>query len=130
MRALLFLVCGVIAAAQTPVLPRCTQPGQVPTTAIVTIGGISLPVFVCAVPSTPTPAPSFVDGETPGGTIDGINAAFTLASVPNPAASVHLHRNGIRLSPGADFTLQGAAITFKPGAIPQPGDILTADYRK
>jgi hypothetical protein len=72
---------------------------------------------------------TFVDVETPGGTIDGINTAFTLAQAPAPAASLLLFRNGLLQRAGVDFSLSGAAVTFLAGSIPQPGDLLQANYR-
>jgi hypothetical protein len=75
------------------------------------------------------PAGNFVDGETPAGTLDGVNVTFTLAQMPSPYASLKLYRNGIRLKLGADYTLAGATITFVPAATPQAGDLLLADYR-
>lgn len=75
------------------------------------------------------PAATYVDGEVPGGAIDGTNAAFTLAAVP-AASSLKLYRNGIRLTQGSDYTLSGQAITFAAGAVPQPNDSLMADYRR
>jgi len=71
----------------------------------------------------------FVDGETPAGTIDGINTTFTLAAIPNPASSLQLFRNGLLQRPGVDYTLSGATITFAAPSIPQPGDVLLAWYR-
>lgn len=68
--------------------------------------------------------------ETPGGAIDGINAAFTLATTPVPAISLLLTRNGLlqRAGSGNDFTLSGSTITFESSAIPQTGDWLLASY--
>ncbi len=71
----------------------------------------------------------FADAETPGGTIDGVNDAFTLADPPNPPESLTLTRNGVVQEPGVEFTLVGAGITFLAGAIPQSGDALLAWYR-
>jgi hypothetical protein len=57
--------------------------------------------------------PSFADDETPAGTIDGVNAVFTLAHSPNPAGSLELFKNGLVQRPaGADYTLAGSTITF------------------
>lgn len=72
----------------------------------------------------------FVDEETPTGSVDGVNATFTLSSMPSPAISLKLFRNGIRMKAGADFTLSGSTVTFVTGAIPQAGDLLLADYRR
>lgn len=71
----------------------------------------------------------FIDGETPSGTIDSVNNAFTLAQTPNPAASLAVYRNGIRLSTGLDYTLSGNGITFTSGIVPQIGDVLRCYYR-
>jgi hypothetical protein len=72
---------------------------------------------------------SFVDAEVPAGTLDGVNAAFTLANAPNPPSSVQLFRNGLLLRQGGDFSLSGSSLTFLAGAIPQPGDALLGSYR-
>ena len=66
---------------------------------------------------------TFIDGEVPAGTINGTNAAFTLANVPNPSTSLALFRNGLLLTQGGDYTLSSNAITFQTGALPQPGDV-------
>ena len=69
-----------------------------------------------------------VDGELPGGTLDGSNTSFTLANAPTPSTTLHLYQNGLRLQSGVDYVLTGSVITFL--AIPQPGDALPlADYR-
>ena len=73
--------------------------------------------------------PQFSDGEVPGGTVDGVNATFTLANTPSPAASLVLFRNGIAQQPGVDYTVSGATVQFAFGALPQPGDTLLAWYR-
>jgi hypothetical protein len=71
----------------------------------------------------------FVDGEYPAGTLDGLNATFTLTNVPNPASSVQMFRNGLFLKPGADYTVSGNSVTFLAGAVPQPGDAMLTYYR-
>jgi len=71
----------------------------------------------------------FVDSETPGGTLNGTSASFTLANTPNPAASLEIFRNGLLLNQGNDYTLSGNAITFLSASIPQSGDTLLASYR-
>ncbi len=82
-----------------------------------------------AIPGMLTAA-NFVDNEVPTGTVNGTNVDFTLASTP-AAGSLHLHKNGLRQSPGAskDYTITGATITFVAGNVPQSGDLLLADYR-
>ncbi|HTW65383.1 MAG TPA: hypothetical protein VME17_12230 [Bryobacteraceae bacterium] len=72
---------------------------------------------------------TFIDAETPSGTLDGVNAAFVLANVPNPPSSLALFRNGLLLEQGADYTLTANNITFQTGAVPQPTDVLIASYR-
>ena len=73
--------------------------------------------------------PIYADDETPSGTVDGSNTAFTLANSPSPAASLRLYRNGSLQQRGSakDYTLSGAAITFVTA--PLTGDILEAFYR-
>lgn len=73
--------------------------------------------------------PSFVDQETPAGLVNGTNASFTLSNAPAPPASLQLFRNGVMQQMGTDYTLAGNIITFQAGAIPQPGDVLSASYR-
>jgi len=73
--------------------------------------------------------PSFADSETPAGTLDGANAAFTLAQAPTPASSLYLYRNGLMLKRGLDYSLDGTTIQFVAGAVPQAGDSLLAYYR-
>ncbi|HTS77452.1 MAG TPA: hypothetical protein VMG40_14670 [Bryobacteraceae bacterium] len=73
--------------------------------------------------------PSFSDGETPSGSINGTNNTFTLANVPSPPASLDLYLNGLLMKPAVDYTLSGNAISFLTASTPQTGDILTASYR-
>jgi hypothetical protein len=73
--------------------------------------------------------PTFVDFETPVGTIDGSNATFALNVAPSPPSSLILHKNGVRLTLGTDYSLSGNTIVFSANAIPQPGDTVTAMYR-
>jgi hypothetical protein len=79
--------------------------------------------------TTGSGSPTFVDGEVPGGTLNGSNDAFTLANVPNPSTSLALFRNGLLLTQGGDYTLSSNAITFASGATPQNTDVLAASYR-
>jgi hypothetical protein len=71
---------------------------------------------------------TFADAETPGGTVDGTNNTLTLANTPL-GSSLMLFRNGLFLTPTFDYTLTGSTIQFVTGAVPQPGDTLTASYR-
>jgi hypothetical protein len=72
--------------------------------------------------------PAFVDGEVPGGTIDGVNVTFTLASEPLPPASLMLYRNGV-LQGTSDYTLLGSVVLFNGPSVPRTGDTLQASYR-
>lgn len=51
--------------------------------------------------------------ETPGGTVNGSNTAFTLSAAPSPAASLKLFVNGqLMAAAGEDYTLSGSDITM------------------
>jgi hypothetical protein len=75
------------------------------------------------------PGVGFVDAETPSGTINGVNVAFTLVQAPNPSASLGVYLNGIHLEAGLDYTLSSNSITFIAGVVPQTGDVLVCSYR-
>lgn len=72
---------------------------------------------------------NFVDKETPSGTINGSNTAFTLANTP-VAGSEHVYLNGMLLDVGAgnDYTISGANITMLTA--PSGSDKLRVSYRK
>jgi len=73
---------------------------------------------------------TFVDAETPQGTINGTNLTFTLAAPPNPVLSLKLFKNGMLLAQNADYTLSAGTVTFTTvAATPQVGDSLVAYYR-
>jgi hypothetical protein len=74
-------------------------------------------------------AVNFADAEVPVGAINGVNTIFTLASIPNPALSLQLFKNGTLLKPGTDYTLSGAMVTFVPVSLPKTGDVIQAFYR-
>jgi hypothetical protein len=67
--------------------------------------------------------------ETPSGTIDGSNDAFSLANTP-VVGSEEVYLNGLLQEPGAlnDYTISGASITFN--AAPLAGDRLKVSYLK
>jgi hypothetical protein len=71
----------------------------------------------------------FVDAEVPAGTLNGVNATFTLVSAPIPASSLAIFRNGLLLRQTGDFTITGNTIVFVAGAIPQSADAVLASYR-
>jgi len=74
-------------------------------------------------------ASGYIDNETPGGVVDGANAAFSLASQPDPVSSLALYRNGMLMKAGLDYTISGSVVQFATGATPQRGDTLLASYR-
>jgi hypothetical protein len=76
-----------------------------------------------------TPSPSFIDADVPAGVVDGANQSFSLSSIPEPASSLALFRNGLLQKAGFDFTVTGRTIQFLAGSAPQPGDTLLASYR-
>lgn len=80
-------------------------------------------------PSAPADG-TFVDGETPAGAIDGETRVFLLAYRPDPPLSLQLFRNGLAQRVDLDFSLSDGTISFLSWAIPQPGDILQAWYRR
>ena len=70
-----------------------------------------------------------IDGETPSGSVNGINTTFVLSRSPSPNTSLILARNGLVMTLNVDFTLSGNTVTFLAGSIPQSGDTLVAWYR-
>ncbi len=91
------------------------------------VGDVGACVFVDGTTGHCAP-PTFADAETPGGIVDGTNGTLTLANTPL-GSSLLLFRNGLYMTPGFDYTLTGSTIVFPAGAVPQPGDKLTASYR-
>jgi len=73
--------------------------------------------------------PSFVDGDSPAGIVDGSNTSFTLSAAPNPASSLAVYRNGMLQKIVQDYTLTASTIQFVAADAPQPGDTLLAGYR-
>jgi hypothetical protein len=71
-----------------------------------------------------------VIGEVPVGSINGVNATFTLANTPSQATTVVVCRNGVTLHVSNDYTVSGNVVSFVPAAIPITGDIVTVDYTK
>jgi hypothetical protein len=71
----------------------------------------------------------FVDGEIPAGTLDGVNAAFTLVTTPSPPSSLTLFRNGMLLKQNLDYTLSSSSLIFQSGSVPRAADSLLAYYR-
>lgn len=86
-----------------------------------------------AVAGTDYLAPSsWVANETPSGTVNGANTAFTLANTPNANVTnpIMLYINGSLLEPGAgnDYTVSGTTITMLWA--PATGDKIRAYYWK
>ena len=57
-------------------------------------------------------APSFLDGDSPSGIVDGSNTVFTLSATPNPATSLAVYRNGLLQKVGQDYTFGGRTVQF------------------
>ncbi len=103
------------------------QNGQIETA----VGNLGDCVFVDGTTgpcSAPVILPAWVNAETPGGTINGVNATFTLANTPS-GSSLLLFRNGLLLQSGIDYTLSNSTVQFISAAIPQLQDTLVAEYR-
>ncbi len=71
-------------------------------------------------------AERFADAETPGGSIDGANATFTLAHFPRPTGSLQLMKNGVVLRQGVDYRLERQTITMAAAPLAAVG-VVTAD---
>lgn len=65
--------------------------------------------------------------EAPAGAINGVNTVYTLSFTPFDAATLEMYINGVFQSPGLDFTLVGAVVTFT--SAPATGPVW-AVYRK
>jgi len=63
--------------------------------------------------------------ETPSGSINGSNTAFTLTSTPT-SGTLSLYLNGVRQTLTSDYTITGTAITMVTA--PVTGDSLVATY--
>lgn len=66
-------------------------------------------------------------GEIPSGTVNGVNATFTLTATPL-SGSLLLQVNGQVQLPTTAYALSGSTITFQAGFIPETGDLLYANY--
>src|SRR4051812_9730955 len=73
--------------------------------------------------STP---PSFVDGDSLTGIVDGANDSFSVSAAPDPISSLAIYRNGLLQKIGSDYMFSGRTAQFVPAAVPQPGDTLLA----
>lgn len=70
---------------------------------------------------------TIVEQEVCGGTINGLNTAFTVARTPLAGRPFALYLDGVKLIPGTDYTRAGTAITMI--LVPKSPQVLTADYR-
>ena len=84
-----------------------------------------LPMLRVFFPPTP-PAPVWIRNEALA--VTDVLPTWTLANTL-VAGTQAVYRNGLRLTPGLDYTVAGNVITFAVAAVPQAGDNLLADYR-
>lgn len=68
----------------------------------------------------------YADDEVPDGTVDGVNAAFTISNTPVDG-SLKVYADGIRQKLGQDYTLNGVTITF--AVAPPVNTNLLVDFR-
>lgn len=108
------------------------------TRALLTFSLILLLGLVATALWAQTATGAFADEEVLKGTVDGVNDTFTIVRAPIPWISLKIFRNGIRLrrcrdgvAGPCDYTLIAPynKLVFVPGQIPQPGDMILADYR-
>lgn len=74
----------------------------------------------------PGATPSFSDDESPSGTQNGSNLAFTLGHSPT-GSSLEVYLNGVLQVAGADYSLSGNTITFTYAPIVT--DVIRCWYR-
>jgi hypothetical protein len=67
-----------------------------------------------------------MDDETPSGTVNGINAAFSLSKAPVDG-SLKVYRGGARQRITEDYTHTNKTIVFT--IPPVEGEVLLCDYR-
>ena len=108
-----------------------TTPAALSPATVSTLGGVIVGAGLnVAGDGTISLAFTFIDDETPAGTIDGSNTAFTLAHTPI-AGSLRVYQGATatllqRLASSA-WSLTGAALTL--GAAPPTGNFLRVEYR-
>lgn len=69
---------------------------------------------------------NFWVNETPSGTINGSNTAFSLAQTPLENETVSLYLDGLYLTEGTDYTLTNTSITMTTA--PATAQVLRAVY--
>ena len=71
-----------------------------------------------------------VFGEVPAGTVNGVNADFTIATPALSANHIRVYVDGLRQKETNDYTIAAAsAITFSTNP-PETGQLLLVDYNK
>jgi hypothetical protein len=77
------------------------------------------------------PATTHVYQEIPSGSIDGLNANFSIVNAANPEASLVVIKNGLTMMSGAlnDYLVVSTnTFTFNVGSIPTTGSNLFVRY--
>jgi hypothetical protein len=119
-----------------------TEPLELPTGAVVTVAPPRVPPVEASppqpssLPFLPSPGPrgpggpsgegAQIFGETPGGTMDGVNTTFT-TTYPFRPASTAVYLNGLREFRGEGYT-ESAPNTIVLDDPPSSLDRLTIDY--
>ncbi len=75
-----------------------------------------------------TPAPTLPPRQVEVATLTATAPSYTLRQTPTLPNELDVAVNGLLLSPGDDYTLAGAVITWT-GTVPGPGDKVRAAYR-
>lgn len=117
------LCLGLTAAVTLVRISQIQGPGTTATRVLASINDVRTWADPATLITTPA-GPTQVVGEVPSGG----PASFVLANIPNPATSLRVFRNGIRLQVGAtnDYTLTGATLNLPQGAA---GDTILVDYQ-
>jgi len=76
---------------------------------------------------TSAPVINFVDDDTACASWPGASV-YALTHEPNPASSVTVSQNGLKLKQGNDYTVSGSMVTFLANP-PHATDLLTCAYR-
>lgn len=66
--------------------------------------------------------------EVPSGTVDGVNAVFTLTQTPQTADALQVFVDGVLRNKTTSWTISGNTITFTAGNIPSTGQSVYAFY--
>lgn len=64
--------------------------------------------------------------ETPSGSVNGSNTLFVVAQTPLENDSVDVYLDGLKKTPGVDYTISGSNITFTTA--PVLGQIVRVSY--